>query len=600
MSGAYTVTTIPRRYITFAALAFFLLVLIYQFNDNTPFSVRPVSTEKPYVRPPKVDDGRFHWQNREQHYPLTSLTPVPSNAPKSLPAVQHIFGQESSEAKQVRLQRRGEIKKVFEKCWKSYRERAWMRDELSPISGTGRDTFGGWAATLVDSLDTLWIMDLKNEFQEATSAVQHIDFGQSTDTIINIFETTIRYLGGFLGAYDLSGNKKLLDLAVEVGEMLLVAFDTPNHLPITRWDWKAAARGDRQDTPSSILVSEIGSLSLEFTRLSQLTGDQRFYDAIKRITTLFDKQQSQTKLPGMWPVIVNPKAEDMTSDTGFTLGGMSDSLYEYLPKEYALLGGQEPVYQKMYEQSMKTAIESLFFRPMTPKEDDILISGDARASADGRSSTLEPKGQHLGCFAGGMLGLGGRLFQNNEHLALARKLTEGCIWAYHAMDRGIMPEVAHFVPCEDKANCPWVESKWLQGVLEKNSASPESTASNTAKQLHLAKGYTKIDDKRYILRPEAIESVFYMWRITGEGKYREAAWQMWTAISEVTKSEFANAAIVDITVPEPVDVPKDDRMESFWFAETLKYFYLIFSEPGLVSLDDYVLNTEAHPLRRYK
>ena len=128
--------------------------------------------------------------------------------------------------------------------------------------------------------------------------------------------------------------------------MLLVAFDTPNHLPTTRWDWKKAANGERQQMPSGILLSESGSSTLEFTRLSQLTGDQRYHDTIQRITNLFDKQQSKTKLPGLWPVNVSPKDENFTSDT--TLVGMSDSLYEYFPKEYALHGGLVLVYQKLY------------------------------------------------------------------------------------------------------------------------------------------------------------------------------------------------------------------------------------------------------------
>ena len=73
---------------------------------------------------------------------------------------------------------------------------------------------------------------------------------------------------------------------------------------------------------------------------------------------------------------------------------------------------------------------------------------------------------------------------------------------------------------------------------------------------------------------------------------------MFTAIHEMSTIDLTNAAIKDIRLPPTDEGFKDDRMESFWLAETLKYFYLIFSEPGLISLDDFVLNTEAHPLRR--
>lgn len=66
-----------------------------------------------------------------------------------------------------------------------------MRDELSPISGAGRDGFGGWAASLVDALDTLWIMHLKKEFYEAAQAATNIDFSKSTDNIVNFRENGI-------------------------------------------------------------------------------------------------------------------------------------------------------------------------------------------------------------------------------------------------------------------------------------------------------------------------------------------------------------------------------------------------------------------------
>jgi mannosyl-oligosaccharide alpha-1,2-mannosidase len=102
-----------------------------------------------------------------------------------------------------------------------------MKDELSPISGGYRNAFGGWAATLVDTLDTLHIMEMAEEFGIALTAIKDIDFGVSTEETLNVFETTIRYLGGLLSAYDLSGERVLIEKAVEDGEMLYVAFRHP-------------------------------------------------------------------------------------------------------------------------------------------------------------------------------------------------------------------------------------------------------------------------------------------------------------------------------------------------------------------------------------
>ena len=177
-------------------------------------------------------------------------------------------------------------------------------------------------------------MDLHDDFREAVEAIKVIDFSTCALQQLNVFETTIRYLGGFLSAYDLSGGKYpiLLQKATEMGDMLYKAFDTPNRIPITRWDWQAARDGASQQADESALVSEIGSLTLEFTRLSQITGEPKYFDAVQHVMDVFDEQQDKTKLPGMWPVLINARNGDYTGFNGFTIGGMADSLYEYLPK----------------------------------------------------------------------------------------------------------------------------------------------------------------------------------------------------------------------------------------------------------------------------
>jgi mannosyl-oligosaccharide alpha-1,2-mannosidase len=89
-----------------------------------------------------------------------------------------------------------------------------------------------------------------------------------------------------------------------------------------------------------------------------------------------------------------------------------------------------------------------------------------------------------------------------------------------------------------------------------------------------------------VTRPEAIESVFVLYRITGDSRYQDIAWKMFKAIEVATKTDFSYSSIPDVTI---LDDKRSDASESFWMAETLKYFYLIFSEPDLISLDDYVL-----------
>ena len=99
-------------------------------------------------------------------------------------------------------------------------------------------------------------------------------------------------------------------------------------------------------------------------------------------------------------------------------------------------------------------------------------------------------------------------------------------------------------------------------------------------RLHF-QGHTKLQ-----YRPEAIESIFILYRVTGDIELRNIAWRMFQNIDKATRTDIAHAAIVDVRDSPP---KKADRMESFWLAETLKYLYLIYSEWNVINLDDWVL-----------
>ncbi|GKT59209.1 glycoside hydrolase family 47 protein [Colletotrichum tofieldiae] len=579
-----------------------LFLLLLWHNDGALPSIASSSSS---IRPPNPikwmteQDESYFWKTVKVDHPAPRLQQLPAAPSVRFPQVQAHFPPETSIERRVREERQQAIREAFSKAWASYRKHAWLSDELTPVSGGRRNTFGGWAATLVDSLDTLWIMDMKGEFSDAVAAAITIDFTKTDLEEINVFETNIRYLGGFLSAFDLSGDIRLLRKAAEVGEMLYKAFDTPNRMPITRWRVGDAAKGEPQKVSNGELVAEIGSLSMEFTRLSILTGDLKWWDATQRIMEIFEAQQNKTSLPGLWPLVVNPEKKIFYEGNDFTLGAMADSLYEYLPKMSALVGGRSPMYKAMYETAITAAIEHNLFRPMTPGNEDILIAGQAHYRES--DIELEPQGQHLVCFMGGLMTLGSKLFNYPDQLALARKLVDGCIYTYRAFPHGIMPETFYMVPCPTKEKCEWDEGIWKEHVLQrgpKDADDKELSADDIIRQERLVEGFSAVPDRRYILRPEAIESVFVMYRSTADAALLEAAWDMWTAIDNVTATDLANTAVWDVTAEGKP--PKADSMESFWMGETLKYFYLIFSEPGLVSLDEFVFNTEAHPFRRWK
>ncbi|KAH4260117.1 alpha-1,2-Mannosidase [Parastagonospora nodorum] len=813
-------------------------------------AIPPPLQPKPHGNPAPLDDAStiiepIHWSKLPEKFPVPtqSIIKLPTGKPRDIPKIQHKFKPEDAAAKTDRLAKLDRIRDVFQKSWSGYKEFAWLHDELKPHSGTFRDPFAGWGATLVDALDTLWVMGMKDEFSAAAQAVDQIDFTTTPRADIPLFETTIRYLGGLLAAYDLSGkkHKNLLAKATELADILLSAFDTPNRMPETYYYWRPQFASQNHRASVRVVLAEIGSMSMEFTRLAQLTGDHKYYDAIARITDNLEEFQNNTRLTGMWPTYldasgcgkvhadplaqarlndhntplqpstvpaptqgkkeiplqlpdpvvlapngVNPtyvaspeedtialgnagkgtirnwdgkplerrqldvEVEDppmvqagsqddslpdvapaetalptlpvcveqgfvSSSEFGreeYTLGGLSDSTYEYLPKQYLLLGGQVEKYQTMYEQSMDVVKEHLIFRPMLPKEDDVLFCG--KLNVPSRVKDLVPgdltgEYAHLTCFAGGMFGIGAKLFNRPNDLEIAKKLTEGCVWAYDMTQTGIMPESFEAIPCENAQECAWNETLYFETIdpnadlrheaykgqmqifhsqvasasswyeeqlaamtapakvvdpsypvlatptpiyadtldkrqlahlvddaetivggaeepqhmptkvqplqddgeanLEQSQTLPafpyiytpspplnhKDYVQNRIKDERLPPGVTRIGARNYILRPEAIESVWYMYRITGDNHWREVGWRMFLAVDKHTSTKYGNSAIDDVTQLSP---SLNDEMESFWLAETLKYFYLLFETEDVLSLDDWVLNTEAHPFRR--
>lgn len=268
---------------------------------------------------------------------------------------------------------------------------------------------------------------------------------------------------------------------------------------------------------------------------------------------------------------------------------------------HALLGGAGEKYEEMTTKALETARKHVLFRPMLPEENDVLFPG--RVLSNGKIVELLPESQHLACFAGGMYALAGRLFGSESFVATGDKLARGCAWAHEAMPQGIMPEIFTLVPCRvpEPATCEWNETRWREDL----PAGAE-----------LPRGFTRHPDLSYLLRPEAIESIFVLYRVTGSRDLQEMAWRMFESIEKATKTSFGHAAIQDVSLREAATVKMnsmevgrpglqerfgrihaDGWVKSFWLSETLKYFYLIFSEPDLISLDDYVFNTEAHPFK---
>ena len=526
----------------------------------------------------------IHWTPLPENFPLRpeEVIVLPTASAEPIPPIQFNFGQEDSQSKMIQEDRLAKVKAEMKHAWSGYVKYAWGHDEIRPVSLKFKDPFCGWAATLVDSLDTLWIMGMKDEFDLAVKAVGEIDFTYSHyRTHIPIFETTIRYLGGLLGAYDVSGgtstNKDygvLLDKAAELAEVLMGIFDTPNRMPILYYDYKPQAVMTPKMAPSSSGVAELGSLLVEFTRLAQLSGNHKYYDGVARITNAFeDLAKRGTRYNGLFPENLDtsgcnrtetirprplvvpglgetyvgqsisrpiggtgghiageaksssgrskgdvdagepvlsgrraPRVEhDSTEDKtlskrnvlgnvqsdmasrqakidsvsadcspqglipagrgleSYSIGGSQDSAYEYFPKEWLLLGAREPQYKRLAISALEATKNNLLFRPMIEDENrEILFS--AKITTRNGDPEYDFEVTHLSCFAGGMFGMSGKIFERPEYVEIGKRLTDGCVWAYEVFPNGIMPEHARIVPCMDPEDCKWNKTAWYEWI----------------------------------------------------------------------------------------------------------------------------------------
>jgi mannosyl-oligosaccharide alpha-1,2-mannosidase len=217
------------------------------------------------------------------------------------------------------------VKEAFQHAWKGYKEHAWLHDEVKPLSRGHKDGYVGWAATLVDSLDSLYILDLQDEFAEALSALEEIDFSQPHAEQVPVFEVSIRYLGGLLGAWDVSGHQHpiLLEKVRELGDFLYKAFNTESGVPVPYYDWRQPSVG-KLPGETRVIIAQIGSLSMEFIRLSQVTGDKKYADAIELITNQLELTQNSTTLPGIWPTQVDTDGPEISfTSQSYTLGALA-------------------------------------------------------------------------------------------------------------------------------------------------------------------------------------------------------------------------------------------------------------------------------------
>lgn len=448
----------------------------------------------------------------------------------------------------IAKERRDFIKKMMEHAWTGYVNHAWGSNELRPISKRGHTAsiFGASSsgATVVDALDTLYIMGMKDEFERARKWVaMSLSFNHASD--VSVFETTIRFLGGLLSAYAFSGDEVFKVKAKELGDKLLPAFNTPTGIP---WAMVNLASGSGHNwgwaSGGCSILAELGTLHLEFVYLSKITGQPIYAQKVNKVREFLNQIE---KPNGLYPNFLNPRS-GVWGSHHVSLGALGDSFYEYLIKSWVMTGETDSVARRMYDKAVE-AIDSMLVRKSSPSNLTYI--------AEYKFGRLEHKMDHLACFTPGMFLLGAKGSKNEKHfINLAAELANTCHESYRKTATGIGPEAFRFEgPHEAVA---------IRG-----------------------------GERYYILRPEVVEGYFYMWRFTHEPKYREWAWEAAQNIDKYCRVGVGFSGIKDVGT---TSVTHDDVQQSFFLAETLKYLYLTFSEDTLLPLNHWVFNTEAHPL----
>lgn len=498
--------------------------------------------------------------------------------------------------------RRESVRDAFKLSWSAYEKHGWGYDEFHPVSKEGRYMAqpNGLGWIIVDALDTLMLMNLTQELNHAREWISaSLSYDKEQD--VNTFETTIRMLGGLLSAHYLQdvlpGMKPTnaqeedlyLEKATDLADRLMGAYDSPSGIP---WASVILSTGKGEASHAdggASSTAEATTLQLEMKYLAFLTGEAHYWEKSEKVMQVVDNNGAKD---GLVPIFIY-------ADKGYfrgneiRLGSRGDSYYEYLIKQYLQTQKQEPIYLDMWNEALAGVKKHLI---TYSKDSNFTVLAERPSGIDGK---ISPKMDHLVCFMPGTIALaatGGISVaeakklptwgkQQEEDMELARELMKTCVGMYKVTATGLAPEIAHFEIYDPP-------KMMREEVLKSADFDPAEDADWKTDYV------IKPADTHNLQRPETVESLFYMWRITGDEIYRQWGWEMFESFAKYTMVEDGGGftSINDVTVIPP---PSRDNMESFWLAETLKYFYLLFSPNDVLPLDQIVLNTEAHPFPRF-
>jgi mannosyl-oligosaccharide alpha-1,2-mannosidase len=430
----------------------------------------------------------------------------------------------------------------------------------------------GWI--IVDALDTLMLMNLTSRLSHAREWMS-TSLNYDQDQEVNTFETTIRMLGGLLSAHYLSttfpelapladddegaaGEDLYLEKAKDLADRLMGAFDSPSGIPFASVNLKTFAGIPSHDDGGASSTAEAATLQLELKYLSKLTGETYYWEKAEKVIKVIDDNGMED---GLLPIYIYANTGNFRGEN-IRLGSRGDSYYEYLIKQYLQTSKEESVYKELWDQSLE-GVRKHLITYSKPSQFTVLAE-----RPDGLGNAMSPKMDHLVCFMPGTIALGATEglteaearklptwnSKKDEEMKLARELTQTCWGMYKVMATGLAPEIVHF----NIDNPPMKES-----APHKAPASLDDTDGTDWKQDFIIKS----NDNHNLQRPETVESLFYMWRITGDVMYREWGWEMFKSFMNYTAvpegGGFTSLSNANIIPPQT-----KDNMESFWLVSS--------------------------------
>uniref|UniRef100_A0A8D3BCX4 alpha-1,2-Mannosidase n=1 Tax=Scophthalmus maximus TaxID=52904 RepID=A0A8D3BCX4_SCOMX len=444
---------------------------------------------------------------------------------------------------------RDQIVEMFDHAYGSYMKHAYPADELMPLSCRGRvrgqepnrgdidDSLGKFSLTLIDTLDTLVVLNKLDEFEDAVRKALR-DVRLDNDVVVSVFETNIRVLGGLLGAHVMAdllrqrGDRmqwyrdELLHMAKELGHRLLPAFNTTSGLPYPKVNLRHGVLSplSRTGTESDTCTACAGTMILEFAALSRLSGESVFEEhARKAMDVLWERRQKGSDLVGT--VINIHNGEWVRRESG--VGAGIDSYYEYLMKAYILLG--DNVFLERFNIHYSAIMKYISQPPL-------LLN----------------------------------VHMHNPTVSV----------------RSWMDSLLAFFP----------GLQVLRGDLKPAIETHEMLYQVTKQHKFLPEAFTtefRVHWGQHLLRPEFAESTYYLYKATGDPYYLRVGQSIVEKLNAYTRVPCGFAAVQDVRTGA-----HEDRMDSFFLAEMFKYLYLLFSEKSQlpINIDDYIFTTEAHLL----